>query len=110
MAIDAEGLIGQLQHFAQYEMLRENPRDEMIHLQGERYRCLGRKGFSFLFGVKGSPIAASMTERASRLGSVGFLAGRFFFGLDFCMDSSCHIDFQLSAPSEFKSYQYLMAL
>ena len=86
MAIDAEGLIGQLQHFAQYEMLRENLRDEMIHLQVERYRCLGREGFSFLFGVNGSPMAASMTDLANRFGSVGFLAGRFFFcfvGIDY---------------------------
>ena len=49
-------------------------------------------------------MAASITDLASRFGSVGFLAGRFFFG--FGIGLSCHIHFRLSAPEDFKSYQY----
>jgi hypothetical protein len=51
-------------------------------------------------------MAASMTDRASRFGSVGFLAGRFFFGLGFGMGSLCQIHIHLSATQYFKSYQY----
>ena len=41
-------------------------------------------GFCFRSGVSGSPIAASTTERASRLGSVGFFFG-FFLAVGFGM-------------------------
>jgi hypothetical protein len=41
-------------------------------------------------------MAASMTDRANRFESVGFLPVRFFFGLG--IGSSCQIEFALSAP------------
>lgn len=44
-------------------------------------------------------MAASMTDLASRFESVGFLTGRFFFGLGFGMGASCHIQVLLSAPT-----------
>jgi hypothetical protein len=58
---------------------------------------------SFLWGVSGSPIAASTIDRANRLGSVGFFL-TFFFG--FGMSPSCQSRELFASPPGLKLYQY----
>lgn len=63
-----------------------------------------RAGFFAIFAVSGSPIAASTTDRASFMGSDGFLAGNFFFlAFGFGMSSSCQSRRPFASPSEIQT-------